>query len=95
MELIDLLNSVTISNYLTKITEFPNWMSDCDLLFWTCLFLLKLGISSTVAFLFLRNCDHVVVSFSLNFLQTQNVILRLTALLLTIIVLIGRNGVVL
>ena len=30
VELIDLVNSVIISNNLTQMTNFPTWIPDCD-----------------------------------------------------------------
>ena len=70
MELIDLVNSVFISNDHTQIVNFPTWISECDsdspaLLE---LFLVSdASICSTMDFPPLRNFDHVVVSVSIDF----------------------------
>ena len=68
MELIDLVNSVSISNDHTQIVNFPTWISECDsdspaLLE---LFLVSdASIYSTMDFPPFRNFDHVVVSVPL------------------------------
>ena len=70
VELIDLVNCVTISNDLTQKVNFPTWIPDCDshspaLLD---LFLFSdASICSTMAFPPLGNSDHVVVSVSIDF----------------------------
>ena len=69
VELIDLVNCVTISNDLTQKVNFPTWIPDCDshspaLLD---LFLFSdASICSTMAFPPLGNSDHVV-SVSIDF----------------------------
>ena len=73
VELIDLVNSViifSISNDLTQMVNFPTRIPDCDshspaLLYF---FLSSdASICSTMAFPPLGNCDHVVVSVSIDF----------------------------
>ena len=70
VELIDLVNSVIISNDLTQMVNFPTRIPDCDShgpalldLFLTS----DASICSTMAFPPLGNCDHVVVSVSIDF----------------------------
>ena len=77
MELIDLVNSVIISNYLTQLINFPTWISDCKS---HSPALLDLFISSgtiicsTMTFPPLGNSDHVVLSVSIDFsLNSQQV----------------------
>ena len=69
VKLIDLVNFVLISNDLTQMVKFPTWIPDCD-----ChspalldLFLSSdASICSTIAFLPVRNSDHVA-SVSIDF----------------------------
>ena len=70
VELIDLVNSVIISNDLTQMANFPTWISDCDShgpalldLFLTS----DASICSTMVFPPLGNSIHVVVSVSMDF----------------------------
>ena len=70
VELIDLVNSVIISNDLTQMVNFPTRIPDCDShnpalldLFLTS----DASICSTMAFPPLGNSDHVVVSVSIDF----------------------------
>ena len=70
MELIDLVNS----NDLAQMVNSPAWISDYDshspaLLDFFLSFVTS--IYSTMGFSSLRNFDHVVVSVSINFCQTQ------------------------
>ena len=70
VELIDLVNSVIISNDLTQMVNFPTWIPDCDSHSPALLdFFLSsdASICSTMAFLPLGNFDHVVVSVSIDF----------------------------
>ena len=70
VELIDLVNSVIISNYLTQMVNFPTWILDCDSHSPALLDLFisfDASISSEMAFPPLGNSDHVVVSVSINF----------------------------
>ena len=70
VELIDLVNSVIISNVLTQMVNFPTRIPDCHS---HSPALLDLFLSSdasicfTRAFSPLRNSDHVVVSVSIDF----------------------------
>ena len=67
MELIDLMNSVDISNELTQIVNFPTWILDCDYHSPALLdFFLSsdASICSKMAFPPVGNSDHVVVSVS-------------------------------
>ena len=72
MNLIDLMNSVTIflsQNDLTQMVNFPTWIPGCDLHSPALLDLFissDTSICSTLAFPPLRNSDHVIV-----FHQTQ------------------------
>ena len=70
VELIDLVNSVIISNDLTQMVNFPTWIPDCDShgpalldLFLTS----DASICSTTAFPPLGNSNHVFVSVSIDF----------------------------
>ena len=70
MELIDLVNSVIISNDLTQMVNFPTRIPDCDSHSPTLLdFFLSsdASICSTMDFPPLGNCDHVVVLVSTEF----------------------------
>ena len=70
MELIDLMNSVIISNDLTQMVNFPTRIPDCDSHSPALLdFFLSsdTSICSTMAFPPLENSDHVVVSVSIGF----------------------------
>ena len=70
VELINLLNAVTISNDLTQMVNFPTWIPDCDSHSPALLdFFLSsdASICSTMAFPPLGNSDHVVVSVSIDF----------------------------
>ena len=70
MELIDLVNSVIISNDLTQMVNFPTRIPDCDSHSPTLLDLFlssDASICSTMAFPPLVNSDHVVVSVSIDF----------------------------
>ena len=70
VELINLANSIIISNDLTQMVNFPTWIPDCDshspalldLFFST-----DVGICSTMALPTLVNSDHVIVSVSIDF----------------------------
>ena len=73
MKLIDLVNSVVISNNLTQIVNFPTHVPDCDsrspdspvrLDFFLSS---DASICSTMTFPPLGNSDHVVVSVSVDF----------------------------
>ena len=70
VELVDLVNSVIISNDLTQIVNFPTWIPDCDShsparldLFLSS----DASICSTMAFSPLENSDHIVVSVFIDF----------------------------
>ena len=71
MELIDLVNSVTIfSSDLTQMVNFPTWITHCDSHSSTLLDLFlssDASICSTMAFPLLGNSHHVVVSVSIDF----------------------------
>ena len=70
VELIDLVNSVIISNDLTQMVNFPTRIPDCDSHSPTLLdFFLSsdASICSTMDFPPLGNCDHVVVLVSTEF----------------------------
>ena len=70
MELIDLVNSVIISNDLTQMVNFPTRIPDCDFHSPALLDLFissDASICSTMAFPPLGNSDHVVVSVSIDF----------------------------
>ena len=70
MELIDLVNFVIISNYLTQVVNFPTRIPDCDFQSPALLdvFLSSDGsVCSTMAFPPSGNSDHVVVSVSIDF----------------------------
>ena len=70
MELIDLVNSVTISNDITQMVNFPTWTQDCVSHSPALLDLFVSSgaiISSTVALPPLGNSDHVVVTVSIHF----------------------------
>ena len=70
LELIDLMNSVIISNDLTQMVNFPTQIPGCDSHSPALLdsFLSSAtSICSTLAFLPLGNFDHVVVSVSPDF----------------------------
>ena len=70
VELIDLVNSVIISNELTQMVNSPTQIPDCDSHSPALLdFFLSsdASICSTMAFPPLRNSDHVVVSVSIDF----------------------------
>ena len=62
VELIDLVNSVIISNNLSQMTNFPTWIPDCD-------FHRPALLNSFLLMLFppLGNSDHVVVTVSIDF----------------------------
>ena len=70
VELIDLVNSVIISNDLTQMVNFPTRIPDCDShnpalldLFLTS----DASICSTMAFPLLGSFDNVVISVSIDF----------------------------
>ena len=68
--LIDLVNSVIISNNLTQMVNFPIWIPDCDSHGPALLDLFissDASICSTMAFPPLGNSDHVVVSVPIDF----------------------------
>ena len=70
VELIDLVNSVIISNDLTQMVNFPTRIPDCDSHSPALLnFFLSsdANICSTMAFHPLGNSDHVVVLVSIDF----------------------------
>ena len=70
VELIDLVNSVIVSNDLTQMVNIPTQIPDCDSDNPTLLDLfLSSGASicSTMTFSPLGNSDHVVVSVSIDF----------------------------
>ena len=70
VELIDLVNSVIISNDLTQMVNFPTQIPDCDSHSPALLdFFLSsdASICSTMAFPPLGNSDHIVVSVSIDF----------------------------
>ena len=70
MELIDLMNSVIISNDLTQMVNFPTRIPDCDSHSPALLDLFissDASVCSTMAFPPLENSDHVVVSVSIGF----------------------------
>ena len=85
----ELCLTYSILNNLTQMIYIPTWIPDCDS---DSPALLDLFISSdhsicsTVAFPSLRNYDHVVVSVSINSLQTQKVMLLFITHLITILV---------
>ena len=70
LELIDLVNSDIVSNYLTQMVNFPTWIPDGGshspaLLDW----FISSGVSicSIMAFSSLENSDHIFVSVSIGF----------------------------
>ena len=70
VELIDLVNSVIISNELTQMVNSPTQIPDCDSHSPALLDLFissDASICSTMAFPPLGNSDHVVVSVSIDF----------------------------
>ena len=70
VELIDLVNSVIISNDLTQMVNFPTWIPDCDSYSPALLdvFLSSdASICSAMDFPPSGNSDHVVVSISIDF----------------------------
>ena len=70
VELIDLVNSVIISNDLTQMVNFPTWIPDCDSHSPALLDLFlstDVGICSTMALATLVSSDHVIVSVSIDF----------------------------
>ena len=70
VELINLANSIIISNDLTQMVNFPTWIPDCDSHSPALLDLFlstDAGICSTMALATLVNSDHVVVSVSIDF----------------------------
>ena len=70
VKLIDLVNSVIISNDLTQMVNFPTRIPDCDYYSPTLLDLFlssDASICSTMAFPPLGNSDHVAVSVSIDF----------------------------
>ena len=70
VELIDLVNSVIISNVLTQMVNLPTRIPGCDSHSPALLDLFlssDASICSTRAFSPLRNSDHVVVSVSIDF----------------------------
>ena len=70
VELIDLVNSVIISNDLTQMVNIPTQIPDCDSDNPTLLDLFLspgASICSTMTFSPLGNSDHVVVSVSIDF----------------------------
>ena len=74
MELIDLVNSVSISNNLTQMVNFPTKIPDCDSHRPALLdFFISsdTSICSAMAFPPLGNSDHVVVSVSIDFLSNS------------------------
>ena len=92
MEVVDpteLCFTYSIINSLTQMIYIPAWIPDCDSDSPTLLDLFispDHSICSTVAFPPLRNYDHVVVSVSINSLQTQKVMLLFITQLITILV---------
>ena len=90
MELIDLVNSVIISNNLTQITNFPTWIPDwfsqaCSVE----LISFDASICSVMAFPPLGNSDHVVVPVSIDFPSNSQWGCPSSLASLTIFVLIG------
>ena len=70
VELINLANSIIISNDLTQMVNFPTWIPDRDSHSPALLDLFlstDAGICSTMALATLVNSDHVVVSVSIDF----------------------------
>ena len=70
VELIELVNSVMISNDLTLMVNFPTQIPDCDSHSPAILDLFissDASICSLMAFPPLGNSDHLVVSFSIDF----------------------------
>ena len=70
VELLDLVNSVIISDDLTQMVNFPTWIPDCDSHSPPVLGLfLSFDASgcSTIAFPLLENSDHIVVPVSIDF----------------------------
>ena len=70
VELIDLVNSVIISNNPTQMVNFPTWIPDCDSHIPALLDLFlssDASIFSTMAFPLLGNPDQFVVSVSIDF----------------------------
>ena len=68
VELIDLVNSVIISNDLTQMVNFPTWIPDCDSHSLALLdFFLGASTFSRMAFTVLGNSDYVVISVSIDF----------------------------
>ena len=70
VELIDLVNSVGISNHLTQMVNFPNQIQDCDTHSPALLDLFlssDASICSAMVFPPLEDSDHVVVSVSIDF----------------------------
>ena len=66
----ELCYNFSISNNLTQIVNFPNWIPDCDSHSPALLDLFissDASICSTMAFPSLGNSDHVVVSISIDF----------------------------
>ena len=70
MELIDLVNSVIISNDLTQMVNFPTRIPDCDShspAFLDLFLSSDASIRSTMALRPLENSGHVVASVSIDF----------------------------
>ena len=71
MELIELVNSVIISNDLTQMVNFPTWIPGCDSHSPALLDFFLTLICSGMAFPPLGNFDHVTVSVSIDFLANS------------------------
>ena len=72
--LIDLINSVIISNDLNQMVNIPTWIPDCDCHSFVLLDLFissDISICSTMAFSPFGNSDHVVVSVPIDFLSNS------------------------
>ena len=63
VELIDLVNSVIISNELTQMVNSPTQIPDCSFGFLSS----DASVCSTMAFPPLGNSDHVLISVSIDF----------------------------
>ena len=98
MELIDLVNSVIISNDRTQMVSFSARSPDCNSHSPALLGLFlsfEAIICSTLVFPRLENSDHVVVSVSIDFpLNSQRDATLYHAQLITIFVLIGMVFVI-
>ena len=97
VELIDLVNSVIISNELTQMVNSPTQIPDCDS---HSPALLDLFLSSDASICFimtfslLENSDHVLVSVSIDFQSYLQRMPHFIALLMTILMLIGTVFVI-